>query len=65
MIIGIGNPLVAAYARCYLCIAGINALNKMSDYKFLQTCFKGFIDSYEHVSDISFNLNDYYIIYFS
>ncbi|CAG9812944.1 unnamed protein product [Phaedon cochleariae] len=49
MIHGIGNPLVAVYARCYLCKTGISVSNKNSDYGYLFGNFTGFLDSYQHL----------------
>lgn len=52
MIQGIGNPLVAVYARCYLCRVGINVSSKKDDCNFLVNNFTGFLNSYQHVSFI-------------
>jgi len=45
MIRGIGNPLIAVYARCYLCRVGL-ALNKTSDFEFVRENFYDFLFTY-------------------
>ncbi|XP_026666628.1 UPF0505 protein C16orf62 homolog isoform X2 [Ceratina calcarata] len=45
MIRGIGNPLIAVYARCYLCRVGL-ALNKTSDFQFVRENFYDFLFIY-------------------
>ncbi|KAB0804643.1 hypothetical protein PPYR_01613 [Photinus pyralis] len=47
MIRGIGNPLVAVYARCYLCRVGITITATEKDY--LNENFYDFLDSYSQV----------------
>lgn len=48
MIQGIGNPLVAVYARCYLCRVGLSV--SPVDAKFLLRNFECFLETYQHVS---------------
>lgn len=52
MIQGMGNPLVAVYARCYLCRVGINVSPVGADNKYLLKNFTNFLDCYNHVSDM-------------
>ncbi|KAF7273553.1 hypothetical protein GWI33_013750 [Rhynchophorus ferrugineus] len=49
MIHGIGNPLVAVYARCYLCRAGMNVATKCIDTNYLRRNFECFLESYQHI----------------
>lgn len=49
MINGIGNPLVAVYARCYLCRVGITISSHNPDRTFLIQNFTNFLDCYHHV----------------
>lgn len=48
MIQGIGNPLVAVYARCYLCRVGLSV--SPVNAKFLLRNFECFLETYQHVS---------------
>ena len=48
MIRGIGNPLIAIYARCYLCRVGL-ALNKSSDFDFAKENFYDFLFTYQQL----------------
>ncbi|XP_076626675.1 VPS35 endosomal protein-sorting factor-like isoform X2 [Colletes latitarsis] len=48
MIRGIGNPLIAIYARCYLCRVGL-ALNRTSDFEFVRENFHDFLSTYQQL----------------
>ncbi|CAD1481042.1 unnamed protein product [Heterotrigona itama] len=48
MIRGIGDPLVAVYARCYLCRVGL-ALNETSDFEFVRENFYDFLFTYQQL----------------
>lgn len=69
MIRGIGNPLVAVYARCYLCRMGIS-LDVNSVNYFVEN-FSDFLDGYrnligrniKHISKQSINISDYMQLY--
>lgn len=47
MIRGIGDPLVAAYARCYLVRVGINV---SSNREYMKESFVDFLASYHTVN---------------
>lgn len=49
MVQGMGNPLVAVYARCYLVRVGINVAPPQADKKYLLKNFTNFLDCYNHV----------------
>lgn len=49
MVQGMGNPLVAVYARCYLVRVGINVAPSGADKKYLLKNFTNFLDCYNHV----------------
>lgn len=49
MISGIGNPLVAVYARCYLCRVGSSLSNRIKNKQYLLQNFHRFLQSYQHV----------------
>lgn len=49
MIHGIGNPLVAVYARCYLCRVGLSVSGPNANNTYLYNNFIGFLDTYCHV----------------
>ncbi|RZC42930.1 UPF0505 protein C16orf62 -like protein, partial [Asbolus verrucosus] len=49
MISGIGNPLVAVYARCYLCRVGRNLSNRIKNKQYLLQSFHRFLHSYPHL----------------
>lgn len=46
---GIGDPLVAAYARCYLCRVGVNIALGFKDH--LMPCFDDFLFTYHQVQE--------------
>ncbi|KAJ3647712.1 hypothetical protein Zmor_019574 [Zophobas morio] len=49
MISGIGNPLVAVYARCYLCRVGSSLSNRIKNKQYLLQNFHRFLQSYQHL----------------
>ncbi|KAF5275090.1 hypothetical protein FQA39_LY07027 [Lamprigera yunnana] len=49
MIRGIGNPLVAVYARCYLCRVGITVTTSEKDKDYLKENFYDFLDTYNQL----------------
>ncbi|KAL1502197.1 hypothetical protein ABEB36_007374 [Hypothenemus hampei] len=49
MIQGIGNPLVAVYARCYLCRVGLNVVTSGTHTGYLKRNFESFLESYQHL----------------
>ncbi|ENN72973.1 hypothetical protein YQE_10404, partial [Dendroctonus ponderosae] len=49
MILGIGNPLVAIYARCYLCRVGLNVMTRHSETGYLKRNFECFLETYQHL----------------
>lgn len=46
MIRGIGDPLVAAYARCYLIRIGVGVSNNR---EYMKECFFDFLATYQTV----------------
>lgn len=52
MIVGIGNPLVAVYLRCYLCRIGIAVCPPKTNNNYLRENFAHFLNSYPHVKFI-------------
>ncbi|XP_065065630.1 VPS35 endosomal protein-sorting factor-like isoform X3 [Rhopilema esculentum] len=48
---GIGNPLVACYARAYLCRVGMNVAPKVKDHQ--KPCVFDFLFSYGQMTDVS------------
>lgn len=50
MIRGIGNPLVAVYARCYLCRVGMSVIDSELESRYLVENFYDFLNTYNHVS---------------
>lgn len=54
MIRGIGNPLVAAYARCYLCRVGITVATPGTDTQYLIENFYDFLNTYTQVKTLEF-----------
>lgn len=48
MIRGIGDPLVAVYARCYLCRVGMTVATA-TDREYLKENFYDFLASYNQV----------------
>ncbi|XP_062508525.1 VPS35 endosomal protein-sorting factor-like [Corticium candelabrum] len=51
MIRGIGNPLVATYARCYLCRVGVLVAPEVKDH--LEYCFTDFGSTYKQCDEES------------
>ncbi|XP_008195313.1 VPS35 endosomal protein-sorting factor-like [Tribolium castaneum] len=49
MINGIGNPLVAVYARCYLCRVGCSLSNRIKNKEYLLQNFHRFLQNYQHL----------------
>jgi hypothetical protein len=49
MISGIGNPIVAVYARCYLCRVGRGVSNRIKNKQYLLQNFHRFLNSYHHL----------------
>lgn len=48
MIRGIGDPLVAAYARCYLMRVGFTTCERQ---EYMRECFSDFMNVYHTVSE--------------
>jgi len=51
MVRGIGNPLVAWYARCYLCRIGV--LTNLN-INYFEECFKDILLTYKQVNYLEF-----------
>lgn len=49
MVRGIGDPLVAAYARCYLCRVGISVQSENSNKDYLLENFYDYLATYNQV----------------
>lgn len=56
MVRGIGNPLVAWYARCYLCRVGVLTNLRIN---YFEESFKDILLTYKQVNHLNlFNLHD-------
>ncbi|CAH0550259.1 unnamed protein product [Brassicogethes aeneus] len=57
MINGVGNPLVAVYARCYLCRVGLSVTQKNHNNGYLFNNFIGFLETYPQLFNRSVKLD--------
>lgn len=56
MIRGIGDPLVAVYARCYVCRVGL-AVSQVTDFNFVKENFFDFLSVYQQLFSESIKQN--------
>lgn len=63
MVRGIGDPLVAAYARCYLCRVGITISTPTSNRDYLIENFYDYLSTYTQVRYRYYLLRDFISYY--